>query len=97
MRSVCAIAESHAVHKVKRMLQALAATVLICHALWAQTPDATLDHFAPNEDVSASFAWERGAQCTLSDRIGVVLRSNWQERHWIKIGGKQAHECHSAA
>jgi hypothetical protein len=58
-------------------------------ALWAQALDPTLDHFAPNEDVSASFAWEQGAQCTLSDRIGVVLRSNWQKRHWIKIAGKQ--------
>jgi hypothetical protein len=58
-------------------------------ALWAQGPDATWDHFAPNEDVDASFAWKRGAQCTLSDRIGVVLRSDWQKRHWIKIAGKQ--------
>ena len=58
-------------------------------ALRAQAPDATLDHFAPNEDVSASFAWQRNAECTLSDRIGVVLRSNWQARHWIKIAGKQ--------
>jgi hypothetical protein len=48
-----------------------------------------LDHFAPDENVTASFAWDRGAQCKLSDPIGVVLRSNWQKRHWIKIAGKQ--------
>jgi hypothetical protein len=75
--------------KVNRTLQAIAAIVNMGPALWGQAPDATLDHFAPNEDVSVSFAWERGAQCTLSDRIGVVLRSNWQKRHWIKIAGKQ--------
>lgn len=74
---------------MKRILQAVAAIVLMSRALWAQALDPTLDHFAPNEDVSASFAWEQGAQCTLSDRIGVVLRSNWQKRHWIKIAGKQ--------
>lgn len=71
------------------ILQAVVFIVLMSPALVAQAPDPTLDHFAPNEDVSASFAWEQGAQCTLSDRIGVVFRSDWQKRHWIKIGGTQ--------
>jgi hypothetical protein len=73
----------------RRILQTIAAVVIMSPALCAQAPDPTLDHFATNEDVSPSFAWERGAECTLSDRIGVVLRSNWQKRHWIKIAGKQ--------
>ena len=77
------------VRNVKRILQVAAAIVVICPATWAQAPDAMLDHFAPNEDVGAVFGWERGAECTLSDRIGVVLRSNWQKRHWIKLEGKQ--------
>ena len=74
---------------MKRILRVFAATVFLSPALFAQAPDARLDHFAPDEDVSASFAWERGAECTLSDPTGVVLRSNWQKRHWIKIAGKQ--------
>src|SRR4051812_16830021 len=76
---------------MKTIFQTVAAVVLMSPAIWAQAqaPDPTLDHFAPSEDVSPSFAWEQGAQCTLSDRIGVVLRSNWQKRHWIKIAGKQ--------
>ena len=74
---------------MKRILPVFAAIVLLIPGLWAQAPDATLDHFAPDEDVSTSFAWERGAECTLSDLTGVVLRSSWQKRHWIKIGGKQ--------
>lgn len=73
---------------VTKIFQAVAATVLVS-AVSAQAPDATSDHFAPTEDVSASFAWERGAECTFSDRVGVVLRSNWQKRHWIKIAGEQ--------
>src|SRR3954470_4347683 len=73
----------------RRILQTIAAVVIMSPAVWAQGPDPTLDHFAPNEDVSPTFAWERGAECTLSDRIGVVLRSNWQKRYWIKIAGKQ--------
>jgi hypothetical protein len=77
------------VRTVKRIRAVFAAIVLLSPALFSQAPDATLDHFAPDEDVSASFAWERGAECTLSDTAGVVLRSNWQKRHWIKIAGKQ--------
>jgi hypothetical protein len=77
-------------YEMKRILQTVAAVVIVSPGFWAQTPDPALDHFAPNETVNASFAWEaRGAQCTLSDHIGVVFRSNWQKRHWIKIAGKQ--------
>lgn len=75
---------------MKRVLRVFAAVALLSPALWAQATNATLDHFAPDEDVSASFAWERSAECTLSDPAGVVLRSNWQKRHWIKIAGEQA-------
>ena len=75
-------------HEVKRILPAVAAIVL-SPTVWAQAPDAVSDHFAPNEDVSAFFGWEQHAQCTFSDGIGVVLRSNWQKRHWIKIEGNQ--------
>lgn len=74
---------------MKRVLSVFAPMVFLTPALFAQAPDARLDHFAPNEDVNAAFAWEQGAQCTLSDPIGVVLRSNWQKRHWIKVAGKQ--------
>jgi hypothetical protein len=77
------------VRKMKRNLSVFAAMLCLSPGLLAQSPDSRLDHFAPGEDVSATFAWERGAQCTLSDSIGVVLRSNWQKRHWIKIAGKQ--------
>jgi hypothetical protein len=55
----------------------------------AQEADPLSDHFAPNEAVSAAFAWVQGAQCTFSDTVGVVLRSDWQKRHWIKISGQQ--------
>jgi len=75
--------------KVKKSRYAVGATAFMSLALSAQAPDATSDHFAPTEDVSDSFAWEQHAQCTISDPIGVVLRSNWQERHWIKIAGEQ--------
>lgn len=51
-------------------------------ALWAQAPDAAADYFAPNE-VSV-----QGAQCALSDHMGVVFRSDWRKRHWIKVAGK---------
>ncbi len=51
--------------------------------VWAQGPNAFIDHFAPNELVSL-----QGAQCSLSDRIGVVYRSDWQKRHWVKVAGK---------
>lgn len=74
---------------MKRILPVVAAMVLLNPALFAQASDATADHFALDEEVSASFAWERGAECTLSDPAGVVLRSNWQKRHWIKIAGSQ--------
>jgi hypothetical protein len=47
------------------------------------------DHFRPGEDVDKSFGWDEGAACTFSDSLGVVFRSNWMERHWIKVGGKQ--------
>ena len=77
------------VHMVKRSRSVIAATALMSQTLWAQTPDAASSHFAPDEDVNASFSWEPGAECTLSDHIGVVLRSNWQDRHWIKIAGEQ--------
>jgi hypothetical protein len=77
------------VRKVKKILPVFAAIVFWSPALWAQAPNATSDHFAPDEDVSASFAWKRGAECTFSDPTGVVLRSNWQKRHWIKIAGVQ--------
>ena len=60
---------------MKGILQAVVAVLLVSPALSAQAPDARLDHFAPNEAVSASFAWEQGAQCTLSDRIGVGPRA----------------------
>lgn len=69
---------------VKEAFQTIAALVIMSPDLWAQAPDARLDHFAPNEDISALAI---GAQCTLSDHIGVVFRSNWQTRHWIKIAG----------
>jgi hypothetical protein len=72
------------VPEVKRNV--LAALVLVSPSLAAQAPDATSDHFTP-EEVSAPFAW--GAQCTFSDAVGVVLRSNWQRRHWIKVAGNQ--------
>src|SRR3954467_355898 len=74
---------------MKGILPVVAAIVLLSPSLLAQVPDASLDHFAPDEDVSATFAWERGAQCTFSDPTGVVLRSNWQKRHWIKVAGTQ--------
>jgi hypothetical protein len=77
------------VHEVKRILRTVAVAGLVSTVLWAQAHESTQDHFAPNEDVSAAFAWERGAQCSFADRIGVVLRSNWQNRHWIKLAGKQ--------
>lgn len=70
---------------VTTLLRAFSATVLVSGTLSAQAPNATSDHFAPTEDVSASFAWQRGAECTLSDAVGVVLRSNWQRRHWITM------------
>ena len=74
---------------MKMILSVLALIVFLSPALFAQAPDARLDHFAPHEDVNAAFAWEQGAQCTLADSIGVVLRSNWQKRHWIKVAGRQ--------
>jgi hypothetical protein len=77
------------VHAVKKYFRAIAATVLMSPTLGAQGPDVTSDHFGPNEDVNPSFAWEQHAQCTLSDDVGVVLRSNWQTRHWIKLSGTQ--------
>jgi hypothetical protein len=72
------------VPEVKRNL--VAVLVLVSPTVAAQVPDATSDHWTP-EEASAPFAW--GAQCTFSDGIGIVLRSNWQKRHWIKIAGNQ--------
>jgi hypothetical protein len=43
---------------------------------------AASDHFALNE------MGVQGAQCSLSDHIGVVFRSDWRTRHWIKVAGK---------
>ena len=74
---------------VNKSRYAFGVTAFLSLALSAQAPDGSSDHFAPAEDVSASFKWEQHAQCTLSDAIGVLLRSNWQERHWIKIAGQQ--------
>jgi hypothetical protein len=72
------------VPEVKRSL--VAALVLVSLTVAAQAPDATSDHWTP-EEASAPFGW--GAQCTFSDGIGIVFRSNWQKRHWIKIAGNQ--------
>ena len=55
----------------------------------AGAQDEARDHFGPGEDVNPSFAWDEGASCTFSDNLGVVLRSDWMKRHWIKVAGKQ--------
>ena len=77
------------VRKLKPIFAAFAVVVLIGTGLSAQEQNPTADHFASGEDVSPAFAWEPGAECTLSDELGVVMRSDWQKRHWIKIAGKQ--------
>src|SRR5688572_27718716 len=74
---------------MKLIIQALATLLLAGAAFAATSPEMLSDHFAPDEDVEDSFAWKPGAQCTLSDDEGVVLRSNWMKRHWIKNSGKQ--------
>ena len=67
---------------VRRTFQAIVGIALMSPALWAQAPNPASDHFAPNE-VSV-----QGAQCSFSDRIGVVFRSDWRRRHWIKVAGQ---------
>jgi hypothetical protein len=72
------------VPEMKRSL--VAGLFLVSPIVAAQAPDAMSDHWTP-EEAGAPFNW--GAQCTFSDGIGVVFRSNWQTRHWIKIAGNQ--------
>lgn len=78
-----------AVQNMKLTIQTLASFLLSSHTIAATAPEMFSDHFAPDEDVDDSFAWEPGAQCVFSDGTGVVLHSNWMQRHWIKNSGEQ--------
>jgi hypothetical protein len=70
-----------------RVLIIAAASAVV--SLSAQGPDIAADYFLPREKIDSSFEWDGGASCVFRDRIGIVLRSDWQNRHWVKTNGKQ--------
>ena len=73
-----------------KAIEIVLSVVMFTHCVVsAAAADFADDHFRPGEDVDKSFERDGGASCTFSDSLGVVFRSDWRKRHWIKVGGKQ--------
>lgn len=75
--------------RMKTMFPFIAVFVLASQLCAAAADDSLQDHFALDENIDDSFAWTPGAACKFWDAEGVVLHSNWMQRHWVKNAGKQ--------
>ena len=64
---------------IRLSVAALAAST----AVLVGAAERAADYFEPTEQMVTL-----GASCTFSDEVGVVLQSNWQTRHWVKVEGK---------